>query len=168
MILDSCVIIDFLDSDYKILQLASKHLGPIYIPCQIINEIKRKNINNRIELLNIIKCQHYIEILNCNLTEKNLEDYFMLYSNKISFQDYICMLFSEKLNYICVTNDKKLRNLCLYNNINIIWGLQILINLNKNLVIKKEYAIEVFKKIQKASPNHYNNDLFLKFKKQLV
>ena len=40
MIMDACVLIDFVKTDPSVLQLIAKHVGPVYVVSAIIEEVK--------------------------------------------------------------------------------------------------------------------------------
>jgi len=51
LIMDACVLIDFLNSDRKVFRLISDHLGTLYVASPVLDEIKE--IENEQELVEI-------------------------------------------------------------------------------------------------------------------
>jgi hypothetical protein len=40
MILDACVLIDFIKVDRTVLELVVKHVGPLYVPAPVVDEVR--------------------------------------------------------------------------------------------------------------------------------
>ncbi|MGI6746273.1 MAG: type II toxin-antitoxin system VapC family toxin [Acutalibacteraceae bacterium] len=99
MIMDACVLIDFLNADRTVLHLISRYVGPVYVVSPVVEELR--DINDPGELIE----------LGLSVIEPEIEDAYIAAGNitSISFQDRLCLLTAKRHGLTCVTNDTSLR-----------------------------------------------------------
>lgn len=153
MIMDACVLIDFIKAERSILPLIVKHVGPVHVTGPVIEEIKE--IDNEEELVE----------LGLIIVEPELEDAFAAASEKgpVSFQDCLCFLSARRHGFICVTNDKQLRKLCEHENVPVLWGLQLLVKLCQTGGIPVRDAIDMARRIHQINPKHITINIVEQF-----
>jgi predicted nucleic acid-binding protein len=153
MIMDACVLIDFLKTDRSVLSLFVKHIGPVHVISPVVEEVK--NIDNVTELIE----------LGLFIVEPELDDAFEAISRKgpTSFQDNLCLLTAKRNGFTCVTNDKNLREYCLQEGVSILWGLQLLAMLCKQGGISRTGALDIAEQIHKSNPKHITASILGQF-----
>lgn len=71
----------------------------------------------------------------------------------LSFQDQLCLLIAKENHWVCATNDKQLRIQCEAGSVEVIWGLDIMLILNKQGFLERAEATKTAEKI--AEINRY-------------
>ena len=101
MIMDACVLIDFIKVEPTVLQLIVKHVGPVHVASPVVDEINEIDNEEQLVELGLI------------IVEPELEDAFTAAGGigPTSFQDRLCLLTAKRHGFTCVTNDKNLRKL---------------------------------------------------------
>ncbi len=153
LLMDACVLIDYVKAERKLPGLISAHVGPVYVLSVILEEVR--DIKNKDELHN----------LNLIIIEPEIEDAYLAFEKKssISFQDRLCLLTAKRNNFICVTNDKELRRQCKRNNVEVLWGLQLIAELHKTGGISAESAIKTALTIHHNNPMQINKKIVTDF-----
>lgn len=139
LIMDACVLIDFLKTDRYVIELVSKYIGPVHVIRPVIDEIGE------------IESEEELTELGMTILEPQLDDAFEA-ANTIgatSFLDRLCLLTAKRLGYICVTNDSNLRRQCEKENVSLLWGLQVLTELHACGGIPTKTAVDVAEQIRK-------------------
>lgn len=86
MIMDACVLIDYMNGEPDLFKVISSHIGPIYIATPILEEVDS------------IKSIEELEDLGLIASEPEIEDVFTAeeLDGQTSFQDTICFLTAKK------------------------------------------------------------------------
>jgi len=149
MIMDACVLIDFIKAERTILELVVKHIGPLHIPSPVVEEINEIDDESELVELGLI------------ILEPEIEDAFAAAtpSGPISFQDRLCLLAAKRHGFTCVTNDKNLRNLCRQEDVPLFWGLELIAKLHKVGGITSKEAEIIAKAIRKSNPKHITDKI---------
>ena len=144
MILDACVLIDFIKADRAVLELVVKHVGPLHVASPVVDEV------------NEIEDENELVELGLTIVEPEIEDAFAAVSpsGPTSFQDRLCLLTARRHDFICVTNDKNLRKLCRQEGVPLLWGLELLSELHKAGGIPAKEAEMIARAIQESNPKH--------------
>ena len=142
IISDANVLIDYVKTNKKVLQLAVKHLCDIHVPVPVLKEVKDVS-KSELEKLGII------------IFEPTLDQIKQAAQNPfgLSFQDQLCLLIAKENSWVCATNDKQLRAQCEAGKVEVIWGLDIMLRLNKQGFLERAEAIKTVDKI--AEINRY-------------
>lgn len=136
VISDANILIDYIESNKYILSISCKKLYKIIIPSPILNEIKQLSQEEAVNLGMEIYEPSFKQVLEANQR-----------GGRLSFYDKLCFLIARDKNCICTTNDKLLKKHCTNNNVNTIWGLEIMLRLCENNFLEKRVAIETAKDI---------------------
>ena len=144
MIVDACVLIDFIRVDPALLRLVARLVGPAYVISPVVDELN--DIDDVAEL----------EQLGLVVEEPAIEDAFAAARGlgPTSFQDRLCVLSAKRKGLMCVTNDKHLRKLCKEEGVPVLWGLQLLVELYRRGGISAEEALNVARMIHMVNPKH--------------
>jgi predicted nucleic acid-binding protein len=153
MIMDACVLIDFIKADRTVLELVVKHVGPLHVASPIVDEVHEIEDENELVELGLI------------IVEPEIEDAFEAAgsSGPTSLQDRLCLLTARRHNFICVTNDKNLRQLCKQKGVEILWGLEILSELHKTGGIPGKEAETIARSIHASNPKHITAAILSRF-----
>ncbi len=154
MIIDACVLIDFIKTDRTVLELIVKHVGPVHVISPMVEEVGE--IDDESELLE----------LGLVIMEPEIEDAYAAagHSGPISFQDRLCLLTAKRHGFKCVTNDKSLRKLCRQEGVPLLWGLEILAELHKAGGIPGKDAELMAQAIRDSNPKHITAKIISRFK----
>lgn len=139
---DANVVIDYVKANKKVLHLAVKHLCEIYVPLPVLKEVKDIS-RNELEKLGIFIFDPTIE----QLIQAAQQPF------GLSFQDQLCLLIAKENHWVCATNDKQLRIQCEAGHVEVIWGLDIMLILNKQGFLDRTEATKTAEKI--AEINRY-------------
>lgn len=155
MIMDACVLIDYLKTERYVLELFAQYIGPVHVVSPVIEEVRE-----------IESAEELIE-LGLVIIEPELEDAFAAGSQigPTSFQDKLCLLTAKRQGFTCVTNDKNLRKLCDQENVPYLWGLQLLVELHLSGGIPPDAAIAIAQQIHKTNPKHITAQIIERFTK---
>lgn len=154
MIMDACVLIDFIKTDRTVLELIVKHIGPVHVISPVVEEVG--DIDNESELLE----------LGLVIMEPEIEDAYAAasLSGPISFADRLCLLTARRHGFKCVTNDKCLRKLCRRDGVPLLWGLELLAALHKAGGIPGREAVLIAQAIRASNPKHITARIISRFK----
>lgn len=144
MIMDACVLIDFIKADRAVLELVVKHVGPLHVASPVVDEVHEIDDENELIELGLV------------IVVPEIEDAFAAASQSgpTSFQDQLCLLAAKRHGFTCVTNDKPLRKRCKKEKVPLLWGLQLLAELHRSGGIPAKDALDIAEKIRKANPKH--------------
>jgi len=157
LIVDACVLIDFLHADRTVLQLVAKHVGPVYVVSPVVEELR--DIDGQEELI----------ALGVSVIEPEIEDAFAAASaiGAVSFQDRLCLLTAKRHDMTCVTNDRNLRRQCSNEGIPLLWGMELLLELHAAGGIPRHIAEDIAQAIHEANPRHITTAIIRKFQSRL-
>ncbi len=153
MIMDACVLIDFVKTAPSVLALIADCVGPIHV------------LNAVVEEVNEIKAEDDLTALGLTVVEPEIEDAYAAASGSgpTSFQDRLCLLTAKRHGFHCVTNDTNLRKLCKAEAVSLLWGLELLAELHKAGGISGKYAEQVAQAIRKSNPKHITAKIITDF-----
>lgn len=118
LIIDACVLIDYAKTDKGVLRLASSHLGRVYVPRVVLDEVDQLTEQD---------CQ----ALGIELVDPDEQQLLQAQSPPpgLSFQDSVCLLLARDHGWTCVTNDVRLRTGCGDAGVAVQWGLDLMLHL---------------------------------------
>ena len=153
MIMDACVLIDFIKSDCALFKLVSLYVGALHVTSFMLDEIEDVENQSEFEELGLV------------VLEPHAEDVFSAGypGGPTSFQDRVCMLTAKRNGLICVTNDKSLRSLCTAEGVPILWGLELIAELRRVRGISGKESIKIAQAIRKCNPTHINDEILSRF-----
>jgi len=141
IVLDACVIIDYVKCEPNLLQSINHHIAVITIVSPLLQEI-----------LDIDRDP--LRTLDCSIIDPTFDeiDGAISLADGNSFQDYLCYLVAKRLDCPCITNDKGLRNYCSAHDVQVFWGLELLLILMFKGIISRNNAFHYAEQIQKINP----------------
>lgn len=153
MIMDACVLIDFIKTERAVLELVVNHVGPLYVTTPVVDEVNE--IDDESELVS----------LGLTVIEPEIEDAYAAGSRSgpLSFEDWLCLLTAKRHGFTCVTNDKNLRKICRQESVSLLWGLELLAELHKVGGIPATEAEATAQAIRLSNPKHINEKILSRF-----
>lgn len=140
-IADANVLIDYAKTSPEILGLVSKHIGPVYVVADVLDEVKQ---------LDAEQCQAIgITVIEANLAQ--LTDASQR-GGALSFEDKLCLILARDNGWACLSNDGPLRDACKAQGVSVVWGLEIMLQLVEAGHVSAGKVIEVAESIHKINP----------------
>ncbi len=141
LLLDASVLIDYCNTDLSVLSLAVKNINQLIVCEQILGEVNELTTNDCIDL-------------GIKRFEPTIEQLILAPNNKaLSLADNLCFIMARDSDLICVTNDKRLRSECKENGVDTMWGLEILLILNRKGKMTALSAIDIANNIAQVNPH---------------
>lgn len=156
-ILDSNVLIDYLNSDITALRILHLNIGTVCVPSVVLQEI---------EPFNVTICEQ----IGFRIIEPTLEQLESASKRhgKLSFQDRIFFAIACDEKMICVTNDSILRKACSEKRLKVFWGLEIMLELTGKGLLATIKAAETARKIREINPLYISEDILKGFLEKLL
>ena len=152
LLADADVLIDYRESDLRILELVVQHLGRVAVLAPVLDEVRG---------VTAAQCAHLgIEVVEVE-TEQMLEASAI--ESSVSFNDRLCLVVSREEGWICVTNDGALRRLCERHRVETRFGLQLMVDLVGAGVLTVGRAAAVARQIHASNPFHINDRVLARF-----
>lgn len=152
LILDANVLIDLCATDKSLLSLICNHVGQIYLPTPIFDEVTAIDEDSCIEW-------------GVKLVEPELEQLMLAAEegqSPLSFEDKLCVIMAKQNGWNCVTNDKPLRKKCEEEGVPLIWGIELICILVESGGLPSHNAKEVIIEIQKSNPKYITDAIVTK------
>lgn len=137
VICDANILIDYAKSNKKILKSITQHLYEIWVPLPVWEEIKDLSNDDA-------------DDLGLNIKEPELEQIIeasAMHGGGLSDQDNMCFIIARDEKAICATNEKPLRKKCADNNIEVLWGLEMMVQLCNKGKLSSDVAERTARKI---------------------
>ena len=162
LLLDTCVVSDFIEVDAEIIRLATKCFGRLHIPNVLMDELTKRFSYDALDAL---------ELLVINVSEELVDDAILFRSkegmSRLSVYDCVCFLTAQKYSYTCVTNDLRLQNICKKRGVQVWWGLEIVLKLYDLDAISFQRAESFGIRLNERSP-YFKKELLEKFQRRLL
>lgn len=157
LILDADVLIDYANSELRVLGLAARHLGPVHIARPLLAEV---------EQLSEPDC----EALGLDLVEPTLEQLIEAGSQRgpLSFPDRLCLILARDQGYVCVSNDRRLRKECSAKGIGVLWGLELMVELVRRNRLQANKALRISRAIHESNPRHISTGVIARFEQRIL
>lgn len=148
LILDANILIDFFKCDKTIIKLICSYVGQIYLATPVFNEVKEINESDCIEL-GIV------------LAEPDINHLLLAAERRgpLSFQDHLCLILAKENGWTCVTNDKPLRKECEWENVPLIWGIELICILVESGGLPSNHAWGIILQIQQNNPKYITDEI---------
>lgn len=141
LIVDANVIIDFCEVDLEILSLIHTHIGPVCILTTVLSEV---------EILSEAECAHRgFQVVEPTLVQMQEA---ATKGGPLSRVDWTCLCVCRDLGYHCVTNDIALRKQCSAQEIQVFWGLELIVSLVRKKALTKAEAEHLGRQICTSNP----------------
>jgi len=141
VICDANILIDYAKADKKIIGLVTEHLYEIWVPLPVWEEVNDLSRDDA-------------KMLGINVSEPSLAQTYEaanMYGGGLSDEDHMCFVMARDEKAICATNEKPLRKKCKDNNIEVLWGLHMMIQLCDEGKLTAKLAERVARKIAREN-----------------
>jgi len=157
LLLDACVLIDFIKADPSVLTMIVENLGQVYVASPIVSEVHD------------VEGEAGLVALGLEVLEPELEELFRAQEmvGTTSFEDNICLLLAKRFGFICVTNDVNLRKYCVKESVSVLWGLDLLAELVASTALLPSEAYQIAYKIHTTNPKHITPRILNRFKEKV-
>lgn len=152
LIIDANVLIDYANTDLSVLKLVANHLGPIQVPSVVLDEVEQLSEED-CESIGLIVLEEPVEILLAAGAKRGA----------LSFEDHVCLLLAKENNWVCVSNDKPLHRSCGEEDVSVMWGFRLMIELVSKGCLDKDTAMEIAQAIQVRNPKHITPEIIKEF-----
>ena len=152
LLVDANVLIDYVKSELSVLGLAARHLGEVYVLSTVLDEVDGLDADD---------CAR----LGIRVFEPALADVIAAARKRgaLSTQDHLCLILARRQGWTCVTNDGALRRACLLEQVPVLWGLQMMLELVRMGQLSGEDAIAVANDIHRTNPFHITDLIVARF-----
>lgn len=156
LLLDANVLVDYLATDLEVLALVHAHVGPVHIVSTVLAEV---------DGLEAEECER----LGFRIVEPSLDQVAGADSGggPLSFQDRTCLAVSRDAGWTCVTNDKALRRACEADGVDVLWGLELLLEVVRRGHLPVERASRVATMTHDQNPGHVGKGVLAEFHRKL-
>ena len=141
LLVDANVLIDYTNTDPTVLALVARHLGPLHVPRDVVDEVAQLD-ENACDRLGLVVVEGTLE----QLLEAGAR------RGGLSFPDRMCLILARDEGWTCVTNDGRLRRACADEGVDVLWGLQLMLKLVAAGELGAEDAIAVANAIGETNP----------------
>lgn len=118
LLVDACVLIDYVDTSRDVLKKVSKHVGQLHVTPTVFREVKQLRPDEA-AALGMIVVEPSLDMVAEAAAKRG----------RLSFEDRLAVVVSKANGFTCVTNDTQLRLECGRQGVPVLWGLQLLIRL---------------------------------------
>lgn len=140
-IADANVLIDYVKTSPEILGLVSRHMGPVYVVADVLEEVDE---------LDVARCQALgLTIVDGDLTQLAEASQS---GGPLSFEDKLCLILARDNRWACLSNDGPLRRACKAQGVPVVWGLEIMLTLVAGGHLRASDAIQVAQAIHRVNP----------------
>ncbi|TCD48098.1 PIN domain-containing protein [Chlorobium sp. N1] len=153
MLLDACVLIDFIKADRAVLELLTRYVGGLAVIGPVLDEVK--DINDESELVEV----------GVIILEPALEDAYAAgsQSGPLSFEDRLSLLTAKRYGLFCVTNDRRLRRECAAEGVTVKWGLELVAALHEAGGMSATEVMAIAHAIRESNPKHITTKIVERF-----
>ncbi len=157
LLADADVLIDYAHSDPSILQLVSRHIGPLRVLREVLQEVKELNIRRCRELaIAVVRPPTALLLRASNVTPA------------LSFSDRLCVIACEEYGWTCLSNDGAVGKACKQRNVAWRRGLGLMVDLVRTGALGRQRAFRIGTTIHEPNPRHINEQVLRTFRGKLV
>lgn len=156
-ILDSCVFIDYRDSNLNILKIFCENIGQIFIPSPILYEVKQVEEDECFQLGIKVNKPTIDQLIEAENTK----------NGGISSNDNLCCILAKIFSYTVISNDKRLIKRCETMGITVIRGLVPMIMLVSKGFLAVTEAEETADLIHFNNKSHITPEILNSFKREI-
>ena len=157
LLTDADVLIDYRESEIKILELVVQHIGHVVVLAPVLDEVQG---------VTPAQCaQLGIEVVEVE-TEQLVRASEV--ESRVSFNDRLCLVACREEGWTCVTNDGALRRLCERHGVATRFGLGLMVDLVAAGALTRRRAMAVARQIQASNPLHINERVLARFEDALT
>lgn len=152
LLADADVLIDYRESEIKILELVVQNIGRVVVLAPVLDEVQG---------VTPAQCtQLGVEVVE---VETDLLIQASEVEARVSFNDRLCLVACSEEGWTCVTNDGALRRLCDSHGVATRFGLSLMVDLVALGSLTRRRAIAIARQIQASNPLHINERVLRRF-----
>lgn len=157
LLMDANVLIDYQQSDISVLELVSRHVGPVHVLATVLDEV---------DGLDAADCERQ----GPTIVEPDLDHLTRAAVRRggLSFADHLCLQVAMERHFVCVTNDRALRRACGEEGVAVRWGLELMKDLVRDRAMPAADAIRVARAIHQGNPHHIPEKIVAEFARQVT
>ena len=152
LLADADVLIDYRESEIKLLELVVQHIGRVVVLATVLDEVQGVTPTQCTQL--------GIEVVEVE-TEQLVRASEV--KSRVSFNDRLCLVACREEGWTCVTNDGALRRLCERHGVATRFGLGLMVDLVAAGALTRRRAMAVVRQIQVSNPLHINERVLQRF-----
>ena len=157
LLTDADVLIDYRESEIKILELVVQHMGRVVVLAPVLDEVQ--------DVTPAQCAQLGIEVVEVE-TDQLVRATEV--ESRVSFNDRLCLVACREEGWTCVTNDGVLRRLCERHGVATRFGLGLMVDLVAAGALTRRRAMAVARQIQASNPLHINERILARFEDALT
>jgi len=142
LLFDACVLIDFAECGVELLALVSRRLGVVHVATPALAEVKSVAFDAA-----------PIQAIEPTIDE--LEE-AALGSGGLSFADRVTLVIALRRGFVVVTSDRALPRACLASDIEVLWSLEVVLELVAIQAFAPASAEAAARSIHERNPWHVN------------
>ena len=156
LILDACVLIDYVDADPSVIGTVSRHVAPTAVVRPVFDEVDQLDEPQAVELgLSILD-------VDLDLAARAAE-----VPSPLSFQDRLCLLLAKEEGYTCVTNDRALRRTCIAESVSVLWGFEMMAEAVSLGAMTADEAVLVAETMHRLNPRYVTVEIVDSFRRKV-
>lgn len=156
LLADADVLIDYRESEFSVLGLVGKHVGPLKVLTSVLDEVRGVAAADCRQLgIDVIEVE----------TSRMIRAAAV--ESRVSFNDRLCFLTCLEESWTCVTNDRALRRLCSHHDVKTRFGLDLMVDLVASGALCRRRAVMVARRIQASNPTHINERVLTRYMSKL-
>ena len=142
VICDANILIDYAKANKNIIGLITEHLYDVWVPLPVWGEVENLSNKEAKEL--------GLDIIEPSLAQTH--EAANMFGGGLSDEDHMCFIMARDEKAICATNEKPLRKKCANNNIDVLWGIEMMAKLHKKGKLSSDVAEKTTRKIASNNP----------------
>ena len=152
LLTDADVLIDYRESEIKILELVAQHMGRVVVLAPVLDEVQGVTPTQCAQLgIEVVEVETE-QLVRASEVE-----------SRVSFNDRLCLVACREEGWTCVTNDGALRRLCERHGVATRFGLGLMVDLVAVGALTRRRAMAVARQIQASNPLHINERIIQRF-----
>ncbi len=152
LLTDADVLIDYRESEIKILELVVQHIGRVVVLAPVLDEVQGVTPTQCAQLgIEVVEVETE-QLVRASEVE-----------SRVSFNDRLCLVACREEGWTCVTNDGALRRLCERHGVATRFGLGLMVDLVAVGALTKRRAMVVARQTQASNPLHINERVLARF-----
>ena len=157
LVIDANVLVDYQAADLAILALVNRHVGTVHILTTMLAEVEGLDESDCERLGFRVVEPSFVQVVEAASQ-----------TGRLSFQDFTCLVVCRDHGWTCVSNDRALRRACEADGIDVIWGLELMLELVRHGHLLANDASEAAERIHLANPVYVNSAILTAFRAKLA
>lgn len=138
-LLDANVILDYLEAEPRILDLADEHLGSIHVLAATLKELDSQSVSKLRQHGFVVKVATGAQVDKADEIHRAAPQG----NRQPSDHDCLCLVVAHEEGFVCVTSDRRLRDACQARDVPTLWGLEVMLLLVRGGWLRAEETITI-------------------------